>query len=166
MLTAVTFYDVVLFVHIFAVLLAFGPTYAYPVFLAVAERTDPRAVPAVGRGIATWDRFGVWMLLVILAGGLYLVADSSAWGFGDFYVSFGFLAVIVLGGLAGAFFAPNTRRLVEIAERDIAAADQAGKEVELSAEFRALSGRIGRVGAFAGVLVLVTVYVMTAKPFL
>lgn len=163
MVTAVTFYDVVLFFHILAVVLAFGPTFAYPVFLAVAERTDPRAIPTVGRGIAAWDRIGIIMLVVILAAGLYLVADSPAWSFSDFYVSFGFLAVIVLGGLAGGYFTPKTRKLIELAERDIAASSP---DVELSAEFQALNKRVGQVGTFAGLLVIITIYVMTAKPFL
>lgn len=163
MLAEVTFYNVIQFVHILAVVLAFGPTFAYPVFLAVAERTDPRALPAVGRGIAAWDRIGIIMLVVILAAGLYLVADSPAWSFGDFYISFGLLVVIVLGGLYGAYFTPNTRKLIELAERDIAASSP---DVELSAEFQALNKRVGQVGTMAGLLVIITIYVMTAKPFL
>ena len=43
--TAVQFYDVIVFAHILAVVLAFGPTYAYPVFLAVAEKTVPGRYP-------------------------------------------------------------------------------------------------------------------------
>jgi uncharacterized membrane protein len=161
MLTAVTFYDVVLFVHVFAVIVAFGPTFAYPVFLAVAERTDPRALPAVGRGIAAWDRIAMILLAVILLAGLYLVADGP-WSFGDFYVSWGFLAVIVIGGLSGMYFTPKTRELIELAERDVGG--PAGGE--LSAEFHELNRKVGQVGMFAGLLVLLTVYVMVAKPFL
>lgn len=164
MLTAVTFYDVVLFFHIVAVVLAFGPTFAYPVFLAVAERTDPRALPAVGRGIVTWDRIALLMLVVLLAAGLYLVADSPAWGLGDFYISWGLLVVIIIGGLSGAYFTPKTKRLVELAERDIAAAGDG--EIQLSAEFQALNRQLGQVGTFAGILIILTIYVMTAKPFL
>lgn len=164
MLTAVTFYDVVLFFHIVAVVLAFGPTFAYPVFLAVAERTDPRALPAVGRGIVTWDRIALFMLVVLLAAGLYLVADSPAWGLGDFYISWGLLVVIIIGGLSGAYFTPKTKRLVELAERDIAAAGDG--EVQFSSEFQALNKQLGQVGTFAGILIILTIYVMTAKPFL
>ena len=161
---AVTFYSVVLFFHILAVVLSFGPTYAYPVFLAVAEKTDPRAIPAVGRGIAAWERIGTPMLVVILAAGIYLVADSPAWSFSDFYVSWGFVAIVIIGGLSGAYFAPKTRDLIEIAERDIAAAGDA--EVKFSPEFQALNKQIGQVGMFAGILGILTIYVMTAKPFL
>jgi hypothetical protein len=161
MLTAVTFYDVVLFAHVFAVIVAFGPTYAYPVFLAVAERTDPRALPAVGRGIAAWDRIATALLLVILIAGLYLVVDGP-WSFGDFYVSWGFLAVIALGALSGLYFMPRTRQLIKLAERDVGGPGGG----ELSPEFHELNRQVGQVGMAAGLLVLLTVYVMVAKPFL
>lgn len=164
MITAVTFYDVVLFFHIAAVVLAFGPSFAYPVFLAVAQRTDPRALPAVGRGMMTWDRIALFLLVVLLAAGLYLVADSPAWGFSDFYISWGLLVVIVIGGLSGAYFTPKTRRMVELVERDVAAAGDG--EVQLSEEFHALNRQVGQVGTFAGILIILTIYVMTAKPFL
>lgn len=164
MSTAVTFYDVVLFLHITALVIGFGPTYAYGVFLATAQRTDPRAIPAVARGILAWDRVAMISLLVILAAGVYLVADSPAWEFSDFYVSWGFLAVIVAGGLAGGYFTPRTRKLVELAERDVAAAG--GGEVKLSAEFDALSRQLAMVGTGFGLFLILTVYFMTAKPFL
>lgn len=162
--TAVTFYDVVLWVHITAVVLAFGPTFAYPVFLAVAERTDPRSLPVVARGVLAWDRIGQMLLIVILGAGIYLIADSPFYELSDFYISWGFLAVIAVGALSGGFFTPKTRVLIEIAERDIAASGPG--EVKLSAEFQALSGRIARVGTATGILILLTIYVMTAKPFL
>ena len=164
--TAVTFYDVVLWVHITAVVLAFGPTFAYPVFLAVAERTDPRSLPVVARGIIAWDAIGRVLLVLILLAGIYLIADSPAWELSDFYVSWGFLAVIVVGGLSGAYFTPKTRQLIEIAERDIAASTASGGDVKLSAEFQALNGQVAKVGTAAGILILLTIYVMTAKPFL
>jgi hypothetical protein len=163
--TAVTFYDVVLWVHITAVVLAFGPTFAYPVFLAVAERTDPRSLPAVARGILAWDRIGQGLLVVILLAGIYMVADGP-WELSDFYVGWGFLAVIVVGGLSGGFFTPKTQQLIEIAERDLAASAASGGEARLSDEFQALSGQVAKVGTGTGIFLLLTIYVMTAKPFL
>jgi hypothetical protein len=163
--TAVTFYDVVLWVHITAVVLAFGPTFAYPVFLAVAERTDPRSLPAVARGILAWDRIGQGMLLLILLAGIYMVADGP-WELSDFYVGWGFVAVIVVGALSGSFFMPKTQQLIEIAERDLAAPGASGGEARLSDEFQALSGQVAKVGTATGIFILLTIYVMTAKPFL
>jgi hypothetical protein len=163
MLTGVQFYDVVVFLHITLVVLAIGPTYAYGVFLAVAERTDPRAIPVVARGIMTWDRAAQIMLLGILLAGIYLVADGP-WEFSDFYVSWGFVAIIVFGGASGAFFMPKTKELIGIAERDIAASSDGS--VRLSEEYQALSGALAKVGTAVGLFGILTIYVMTAKPFL
>ena len=162
LISSVQFYDVVLFFHILAVVLAFGPTFAYPMFIQIAERTDPRALPAIGRGIHAWDRVGNVLLLVILVAGIYLAADR--WDFSDFYVSWGFVAVILIGGLTGAYFMPRSKKIVELAERDIAASGNG--PVELSPEYQALSKQLGQVGMFAGLVVILTIYVMTAKPFL
>jgi hypothetical protein len=162
LISSVQFYDVVLFFHIAAVVLAFGPTFAYPMFIQIAERTDPRALPVIGRGIHTWDRIGNVLLLIILVAGIYLASDR--WDFSDFYVTWGFVAVILIGGLTGAYFMPRSKKIVELAERDIAASGDG--PVELSAEYQALSKQLGQVGMFAGLVVILTIYVMTAKPFL
>ena len=168
MLSAVQFYDVVLFFHILFVVLAFGPTFAYPVFLGVAERTDPRSLPAVARGVLAWDRIGRFLLLGILIAGIYMVATNSglgaAWEFSDFFVGWGFLAVIVIGAASGGYFTPKTKEIVEIVERDIAAAGDG--PVTLSNEFQALNQQIGKVGMAVGIFTILTIYVMTAKPFL
>jgi hypothetical protein len=162
--SAVQFYDVVVFVHIMTVILAFGPTYAYPVFLTAAARRGGRAIPSVADGILMWDRIASTAgVVVILATGIYLAADR--WEFSDFFISWGFLAIIVLAGLAHGYFIPRTRKMLETAERDIAAAP-GDEAVEFSDDFRAMEAQMNKVGPAAGLLVLVTVYVMTAKPFL
>lgn len=40
--TAVQFYDVVVFTHVLAVVVGFGPTFAYAMFAAVAARGPRR----------------------------------------------------------------------------------------------------------------------------
>ena len=150
---AVQFYDVVVFFHIAAVVLAFGPTFAYPVFFSVAARTNPAALATVGRGVLTWDRTaGTLGMLLILVTGLYLTSDR--WDFGDFFVSWGFAAIILLFGVVHGFFIPNARRYVQAVE--------AGREDEA----QAVAGRLNVMGPIAGLAVILTIYVMTAKPFL
>jgi hypothetical protein len=158
---AVSFYDVALFFHILAVVLAFGPTFAYGVFIAFAVREGGGAVPPIGRAIVAWDRIaGTLGMTVVLLSGLYLVSDGP-WEASDFFVSWGFLAILILFGLTHGFFAPRTRQAVQLAERDLGSGG--GK---LSDEFDALSGKISKVGGIAGLIVVLTIYVMTAKPFL
>jgi len=101
--------------------------------------------------------------VLIFITGLYLAGD--VWEFGDFFVIWGLLAIIALLGLAHGFFLPNDQRALRAAKRDIDAAGPTG-DVELSREFEEVSGRSARMGPIAGLLVILTIYVMAAKPFL
>jgi len=163
MILAVQFYDVVVWLHITAAVLAFGPTFGYAFFQTVAERTDPRAVPTVMRAMSMIDRFLVTPgALVVIAAGLYLTIDRFE--FSDVFVGVGIVAALGLLGLVHGFFLPAERKLTELAERDIEAAR--GGEVELSDEYLAISKRTGQIGTLAGLIVILTIYFMTAKPFL
>ena len=157
----VQFYDVVVFFHIAAVVIGFGPTFAYAAYLATAQREGGQGIPMVGRTIVFWDRtVNTAAMTLILLTGIYLASDGP-YGMGSFFVSWGFVAIIFLFGVTHAYFIPKTKQAIELAERDLAVPD--GK---LSAEFDALNGQIAKVGIAAGVVVILTIYVMTAKPFL
>ena len=162
---AVTFTDVVLWVHISSVVLAFGPTFAFGIYIALAQRKYPRAIPAVLEAQITISRSMVTLGgILIFVTGMYLAAKEP-WEFGDFFVIWGLLAIIVLLGLVHGFFLPNDQRALRAAKRDIDDAGPTG-DVELSREFNEVSGRSARMGPIAGLIVIVTIYVMAAKPFL
>ena len=159
----VQFYDVVVWLHVSAVVVGFGPTFAFGIYAAVMQRNHPRSIPAMLEAQSAVVRTLVTIgMVVILASGIYLAADR--WEFSDFFVIAGLVAILVLFALAHGFFEPNDRRAKELAERDIEAAG-AG-DVELSDEFNTVSGRSARVGALAGLIVILTIYMMAAKPFL
>jgi hypothetical protein len=154
---AVAFFEIVLAVHIMAAVVAFGVTFAYPIIFPVIEKADPRALPAVHRAqLAIGRRLIQPGLGVVLLAGIYLASKLHEWS--AFFVQWGLAMAIVLGALGGLFFSPNERRMIELSERDIAAA--AGDEVALSAEYRAVSKRVAQVGAASSVLILVTIYFM------
>jgi hypothetical protein len=162
-LGAVSFYDVVVWLHVSAVVVGFGGTFAYGVFLATAGRSDPRAMPAMLAAMRANDRSLVTVGgLLVLVTGVYLAAVQ--WGFGPFFVGWGIVAVLVLLGLTHGYFRPNERRAQEAAERDIEAAGDG--EVEFGEDFRQAGRRLSIVGAVAGLIIVLTVYVMVAKPFL
>ncbi|MEX2106110.1 MAG: DUF2269 family protein [Solirubrobacterales bacterium] len=154
-------YKTALFLHVLAVVLAFGPTFGYALFFSVAPQY-PRATPAILAGVQKCDRYLVnpGMIVLLLAGIYLLIASDDAWDAGDVFVSIGFLAIIVLFGVQHAFFQPQVRKARALAERDLQAGDQ------LSPEFEALGQRIGQVGTIAGIVVVVTIFFMTYKPFL
>ncbi|MEJ7875827.1 MAG: hypothetical protein WKF62_04130 [Solirubrobacterales bacterium] len=150
---AVAFFDVVLWLHILAFFIAIGPTYAYGVFFSFAAKAGPTAMAYTARAVYTWDRIAVTTgALVLLATGLYLAIDR--YEISDFFVSWGFVAFLAIIGLTHGFFQPKTRRVIELLDK--------GQEDEA----QALGDQIGKVGAALGVFVILTVYVMTAKPFL
>lgn len=154
-------YKVALFLHILAVVLAFGPTFGYAFLFSVVPQ-HPRAAPAILSGIQKIDRYLVnpGMIVLLVAGIYLLVASDDAWETSDAFVSFGFLALIVLFGLQHAFFQPKIREAKALAERDLKAGDT------LSPEFEALGQKFGQVGTLAGIIVVVTIFFMTYKPFL
>ena len=152
-------YKIAVFLHILAVVLAFGPTFGYALFFSVVPQF-PRAAPAILAGVQKCDRYLVNPgMIVLLLAGIYLLVDGP-WETGDAFISVGFIAIIVLFGLQHAFFQPKVREAKALAERDLKAGDA------LSDEFAALGDRIGKVGTLAGVIVVVTVFFMAYKPFL
>ncbi len=159
---AVTFYDVVLAIHIMAVVVAFGATFAYPVMFAVTGRRDPRSLPLMHRIAYTVERVLVnpGLLLVLLAG-IYLASDGHHWS--EFFVQWGLAAVVVIGAVVGAVMIPAGKRAEQLATRDIDASGDAGP-VELSDEYQAVVRRLSRVGTLLSALVLVTILFMAIKP--
>ncbi len=156
-LANITGYSVGLFIHILAVVLAFGPTFAYGLIFSLMPKY-PRSAPAFFEAIRKVDTYLVnpGMIVVLLAG-IYLMSDGN-WDGGEAFIAVGFLAILVLFGLQHAFFRPQGRRAQELAERDLKSGDS------FSEEFEEISRRLGMVGPIAGLIVVVTIFFMTVKP--
>jgi hypothetical protein len=160
LIQAVAFWQVILAVHIVAVVAAFGVTFAYSLFGAARARLDPHAMPWFHR---TQQMIGQRLvnpgLAIVLITGIYLASDLHQWK--TFYVQWGLGAVVVLGALEGALVIRSERRLATLAERDIAASS--GGEVKWSAEYEALIKRVSALSAAMSLLTIVTVYLMTVQ---
>jgi hypothetical protein len=158
---AVQFYDVSVWVHVSAVVVGFGATFAESLTFPLAMKLDKRHLPYVHRlGIAINRYLASPALLLIIITGIYQTSDR--WEFSDFWISATFLIAIILGGLNGAYFIPREKKLAEQVEREIAASP--GDEIVLSDDYMRRSRTMGMVGAFAGLLVLLAVFFMVAKP--
>jgi hypothetical protein len=161
MTPAVTFYNVVLAIHIMAVVVAFGVTFAYPIMFAIGARRDPRSLPVLHRIEYTIERALInGGLVLVLGAGIFLASDGHHWS--QFFVQWGLAAVIVIGALVGSVMIPTAKRAEAAAERDIAAAG-AGP-IEMGAEYRALVRRLSIVGSLLSLLVLITILFMTIQP--
>jgi len=153
LIPAVTFYTFALAVHIAAVVIAFGVTFAYPVMYAVGIRAEPRSMPGMHRiQDAVGKRVISPFLGLALLAGIYLASKLHTWS--DFYVQC---------ALGGAYFAPRERRLAELAERDVAAADPHASDFAFGSEYKALRQQVFFVNLAANVLILLTIFFMTAQ---
>lgn len=159
----VQFYDVVVWLHVSAVVVGFGPTFAFGLYLGFIGKSQPRSIPATFEAqtlvVRTLTTIGA---LVILATGIYLAADR--WEFSDAFVIVGLVAIALLMGMSYGYFIPADHRSKELAERDIAAAGAA--EPTFSDEFWASTKGSRILGPIAGLIVILTIYFMAAKPFL
>jgi len=154
-------YKIALFLHILAVVLAFGPTFGYGILFSVLP-DHPRATPAVIAGVQKIDRYLVSPgLIVVLLAGIYLmIASDDAWDGSEAFITVGFIAILALFGLQHGFFRPQTATARALAERDLKAGDT------LSEEFDAVSQRLAKVGPIAGLIVVITIFFMSYKPFM
>jgi hypothetical protein len=153
-------YKIALFFHIAAVV-ALGPTFAYGVLFSVLPKY-PRSAPALIAGMRKIDRVMInpAMVILLIAGIVVLATSGSVWKGSQFFVVWGFIAIIALFGIQHGFFGPKMAELQEIADRDTAAGDT------LSAEFGERSQLIAQVGAATGILIVLTVFFMVYKPFM
>jgi uncharacterized membrane protein len=160
--TAITSYTFSIFLHITAVMVGFGSTFALAVATPVALKLDPRHLPYVHQLSITLNRFFASpALLIVLATGFYQVSEGN-WSFGDAWISASFAILIALGGIMGVVFMPSAKRLKAIAERDIAAAGDG--PVTPSEEYQQQSRLEMIFGPITGLLLIAAVFLMVVKP--
>lgn len=149
---AIGLYDAVLWLHVTAVVTAFGALFAYPVFLSVnAGAPIARRSTFHRLQIAFSKRVTGPGIAVILAAGVYLATYAGLWSRPWVIVSL--VLLIVVAGLGATLLRRAEERLVATSE----AGDEAGYRSALSA---------ARTWTFTTIaLIVVTIFVMTAKPF-
>ena len=160
MIATVQFFEVVLALHIIAVVFAFGATFAYPVLLGAVTKADSRALPALYKALHAISRMVIMPgLAVVVICGIYLASKLHVWS--EFYVQWGIAVAVVIGAVEGMFLSPREKRLCVVADRDAAASGDA--EISWSAEHDTLVKRIGAVGATMDLLVILTILFMVLK---
>ena len=161
MTLGLTLYTAVLALHIAFVVIAFGVIFTYPLISLFGRRMDPSGLPWFHR---MQKKIGQTLilpgLLVVIVAGVYLA--SKLHSFSAFYVQWGFGVAFVLGGLVSGYLGPRQGKLATLAERDVSAGTGA-RGGTLGKEYVSLSREVDIVGLVACVLVLVTVFLMTAQ---
>jgi uncharacterized membrane protein len=154
---AVRFYDVVLTVHVLAVVVAFGVVFSYPVLDAWFRRAMPGDLAALHQLHLTLGRRVISpAMVVVLLAGLYM-ATQAPWSLGDPWIIATLAILFVLFGLMGGVLTPADRRLAQLAERG---GDHDGPSAEYERERR----RADLFGGLVLLLVIVAIFLMVAKP--
>jgi hypothetical protein len=162
---AVTNYNISMFIHITAVMIGFGSTFAEAIMFPVAVRAGVKYLPYVHKlGLAINQWLATPAIVIIIATGLYQV-DEGNWDLGSFWISGTLTIVIVIGALLGAYFIPTDRKLAPMVEGEIAAAgDREITMADLSEEYQRRARMEGIVGSITGLLLVIAVYLMVTKP--
>lgn len=149
---AVTLYDIVLWLHVTAVVVAFGTLFAYPVFLAVNARAPLAQRAGLHRAqIAFSKRVTGPAIGVILFAGIYLATDAELWD--QAWVGISLLLLFVIAGLGST--------VLRKGEEALEATADAGDEAAYS---RALAG-VRRWTLITLALIVFVIFLMTTKPF-
>jgi hypothetical protein len=149
---AVTLYTLVLWVHVTAVVVAFGALFAYPVFLAVnagrplAERAGLHSAQIAFSKRVTGPAIGV-----ILLAGVYLATDAKLWD--QAWVGISLLLLFVIAGLGSTVL----RKGEEALETTAASGDAGGYDTALAT--------VRRWTLITLLLIVVVLFLMTTKPF-
>lgn len=149
----VSFYNVVLFLHIFSALVAFGVVFSYPVIFASLTRAGNEA------HLAWWHRTQVQIdrfvvspaATLLLACGIYM-ASEGPYGFKSTFISLGLAFLIVIMGLVGSVLTPAEKKAAVLAE--------AG---DFGPDYQRLAQRMRLWGGLASLLVVATVFLMVTK---
>lgn len=161
MLPAASAYELVLALHVMAVVLAFGWTFMLPIAFAVAARADPRSLPVLHRIEYTSERLLLNPALTVIVGaGIFMAVDGHLWG--RFFVQWGIGAALVIGFLAGSVLIPAAKRAEAAAQRDLEGYD--GGEFVPSDDYRTATRRLTVYGSATSLLALVTIAIMVVKP--
>ena len=163
MLAEISFYNVVLFAHIAAVVLAFGVTFSFPIVMSFARRAHERHMGFYHRmqALIGGRLIGPLGALVLLAG-LYLAIEGP-YEFGDPWIGSTLLLLIIILGVGGGFLGPREERLAEMADRDIAASPGDGA-VRFGEDYERVFGQVRTVTLVLNALILVSIFLMVTKP--
>ena len=143
-------YSVVVALHIIAVVAAYGLPLSAPLLVPYVRRHHPAALPGLHAAQYRLNNVvtGPFTVLV-LAFGIYLASDGHRWG--DPFVGIGIGAIAIIAVVGGGVVVPAVKRLANLDPS--------------TAEYAAVYRRYMAGESFLGIVVLLTIFAMAAKPF-
>ena len=148
-----------------AAIVAFGPLFAFPLFISVTERRDRLSLPVVLRSVNRTER-----MLVVPAGalvgftGVYQAIDGPFSFDDDLWMTIGFALYLLVFGALVLVVEPMRAQAADEADRLLEEADDDDEVLQLSDAYRARMRLPNALMPAIGVLILFIVYLMEVKP--
>ena len=158
MLADFSLYNISLWLHISSAVVGLGATFALAVGFPLALRLDAKYLPFVHHlSMEVTRKLASPALLLLIITGVYQGVDAKRMD--EPWLGITFAIAIVLGGLQGAYFVPTDKKLAALAEKELA-----DGSTTLSEDYQRQAQREGGIGALAGLLIIVAVFLMVIKP--
>ena len=162
---AVEVYDVSVAVHVMAAIVAFGPLFAFPLFISITERRDRLSLPVVLRAVNRSERMLVVPATAVVGfTGVYQAIDGPFSFDDDPWMTIGFALYLLVFGLLVFLVEPLRARAADEADRALDEADEDDHELELSEAYRARMRLPNALMPAFWVVILFVVYLMEVKP--
>lgn len=148
-------YRILLFVHVFAVILWVGPGILFQILTERSAATEDTATLriVVREGERLGKSFFGPASLVVLVTGVWLVFEGD-WGFDEIFVVGGLVGVVASMTVGGIFIGPAVKRLKE----------GLGSSTTLNPEMKSGLMRLRNAGRVDAFVMTGVVFLMTVKP--
>ena len=161
---AIEVYDVSVAVHVMAAIVAFGPLFAFPLFIAVTEGRDPLSLPVVLRSVNTVERMVVVPATAVVGlTGVYQAIDGPFAFNRDEWMTVGFVLYLAVFGLVVLLVESRRAQAADEADRFLEEAHEED-DVVLSERYRDRMRVPNALMPAIGIVVLFVTYLMEVKP--
>jgi hypothetical protein len=164
-LLAASFYDASVAIHVMAAIVAFGPLFAFPLFISVTERRDLLSLPVVLRAVNRTERAIVVPVGALVGfSGVYLAIDGPYTFDDDVWMTIGFVLYLLAFGVLVLVVEPMRSQAADEADRMLDQAEDDAEQLPLSDAYRASMRLPNALMPAIGIVLLFVVYLMEVKP--
>jgi hypothetical protein len=148
-----------------ASIVAFGPLFAFPLFISVAERRDLLSLPVVLRAVNRTER-AIVVPVGALVGftGVYQAIDGPFAFDDDLWMTIGFVLYLLVFGALVLVVEPMRAQAADEADRMLDEAEDEDEDLPLSDAYHARMRVPNALMPAIGIVLLFVVYLMEVKP--
>lgn len=155
-----------LFLHVMGAIIAFGPSFAFPIIgaMGAADRPHANFATRVSHAISTKRQIPVALTMPVTGIGLIWSASFDVFSREARWLALGIVLYVVLFTYAVAIQLPTTERIIAMTSAPPPQAPSGDAPSGPPPALVALITKVQRGGMFLSVMILVIVFLMVVKP--